>query len=137
MGKIRGKHNRIGNINLILDQLVASSPTGGSTIQELANICAVSDRNIYRYLNDIEKLGLELARPQQTSHKGDLGRYRLGSTTMELCQSDPGLIMMVCLSTVNISQYLKLQFALYEIFIRKIANEHRIFIPLEWTVNII
>lgn len=96
---VKDGHNRIKNINLILEKLIVSSPTGGTTLKELADLCKVSDRNIYRYLRDIEKMGFDLIRPRQASNDNGKGRYQLSSETIQLCQVDISLTMLIGLYT--------------------------------------
>lgn len=135
MGRVKAKHNRIKNINLILKKLLVSSPTGGATLQELADLCKVSERNIYRYLKDIEKMGFELIRPRQAITNASKGRYQLSSGTIQSCRADISLMMQIGLYTQKLTIYRQLLNAMYELFIRKVATQHGIFIPLEWKIS--
>lgn len=135
MGRVKSKHNRFKNINLILEKLLASSPTGGATLQELAEICKVSERNVYRYLKDIEKMGFELIRPRQAIANANKGRYQLSSGTIQSCRVDISLMMQIGLYTQKLTMYRQLLNTMYELFIRKVAIQHGIFIPLEWKIN--
>lgn len=74
----RGKHNHEVNLDIVLRELMDSSRTGGVTLQHLANVCGVSKRHVYRYLRELEQMGIPLERPLvvQTGRAGG-GRYKL------------------------------------------------------------
>jgi AcrR family transcriptional regulator len=135
MGRVKTKHNRVKNINLILEKLLISSPAGGASLQELADLCKVSDRNVYRYLRDIEKMGFELIRPRQAIMHDGKGRYQLGAASIQTCQADINLMMLIGLYNQKLIEYRQLLCAAYELFIRKVANQYGIFIPLKWKIN--
>ena len=56
--KIR-KKNRSNNLRLIL-RLLKKHVQDGVTVQQMALACGVSERNIYRYLQELKQLGLPI-----------------------------------------------------------------------------
>lgn len=135
MGRVKARHNRVKNINLILEELLISSPAGGASLQELAELCKVSERNVYRYLRDIEKMGFELIRPRHAIMNYGQGRYQLGYASMQSCQADINLMLLIGLYNQNLTEYRQLLCAMYELFIRKVANQYGVPIPLKWKID--
>jgi len=65
-------------LGIVLKELRDSSQAGGVTLQHLVNVCGVSKRHIYRYLRELEEMGVPIERPQiiQPGKPGG-GRYKL------------------------------------------------------------
>lgn len=53
------KKNRTNNLRLIL-RLLKKHTQEGVTIKQMALACGVSERNIYRYLQELKQLGLQI-----------------------------------------------------------------------------
>ncbi|SHE77782.1 helix-turn-helix domain-containing protein [Desulforamulus putei] len=68
----RRKKNHAANLRLIVKMLKKHSPQGGVTLQQMAEACGVSERNIYRYLQELKQLGIEIERhkPSQPGKPG-------------------------------------------------------------------
>ena len=62
----------------VLKVLKENAHLGGVTLQELVNACGVSKRHVYRYLKELEDMGVSIERPQiiQPGKPGQ-GRYKL------------------------------------------------------------
>ncbi|MDO7787074.1 HTH domain-containing protein [Desulforamulus aquiferis] len=74
----RGRHNHAENLNKVLEQLKSNNLDEGVTLQHLVEVCGVSKRHIYRYLNELEQLGIEIERPKQYQGiKAGVGKYKL------------------------------------------------------------
>lgn len=70
----------------------SSSSTEGVTLQHLANVCGVSKRHIYRYLRELEEMGLPLERPLVIyPGRSGGGHYKLKSDS----QSEELMLLMV------------------------------------------
>ena len=62
----------------VLKELKESAHSGGVTLQQLVNACGVSKRHVYRYLKELEEMGVSIERPQIIQPgKPGVGRYRL------------------------------------------------------------
>lgn len=68
----RRKKNHSANLRLIVKMLKKDTPQGGITLQQMAEACGVSERNVYRYLQELKQLGLEIERIK-TSQPGKPG----------------------------------------------------------------
>ena len=74
----RGKHNHEANLATVLKELKESAHSGGVTLQQLVNACGVSKRHVYRYLRELEEMGVSIERPQIIQPgKPGVGRYKL------------------------------------------------------------
>lgn len=136
MIRVKAKHNRVRNINLILRKLLKSSSQGGSTLEDLAQLCNVSERHVYRYLRDIENMGFELIRPQQIpTSDGGKGRYRLSDKTIQASQGDISLMLLIGLYTQKEIQYRQQLLAIYEVFVRNAAAKNGIILPINWNMR--
>lgn len=136
MGRANTKHNRVANINKVLNHLRKTTPKGGCTLNELAQLCKVSTRNIYRYLNDLEDIGFDIVRPAQ-SKPGvtGQGKYRLRSRTMPQSRVDANLMMLIGLYAKKQNQYREQLRLLYEFLIRYIAMKNSILLPPNWKLT--
>ncbi|MBM7853994.1 putative DNA-binding transcriptional regulator YafY [Desulfohalotomaculum tongense] len=136
MGRAKTKHNHAANLDLILNKLRESTPDGGVTLEELSSLCGVSKRNIYRYLNELEYMGIEIIRPvQQKPGTPGRGKYYLSEKTMLESDTDASLIMLMGLNAQKEAQYRNLLMALYEIFIRYLAAKYHLSLPKEWKMS--
>ncbi|WP_031513499.1 HTH domain-containing protein [Desulfofalx alkaliphila] len=127
------RHNRSKNIELMLQYLRKKTPSGGATLDELAKLCKVSTRNIYRYINDIEELGFELVRPvQQKPGTPGKGRYRLRRKTLPQSETITDLMMLISYNTKMQMLYREFLNILYEIFVRHLAAKYRLSLPADW-----
>lgn len=74
----RGKHNHEANLGVVLKELKEGTPQGGVTLQQLVSVCGVSKRHIYRYLKELEEMGVPIERPYVIQPgKSGAGRYKL------------------------------------------------------------
>ncbi|MEW6066192.1 hypothetical protein P378_03065 [Desulforamulus profundi] len=58
----RRKKNHTANLRLIVKMLKRDTPQGGVTLRQMADACGVSERNVYRYLQELKQLGIEVER---------------------------------------------------------------------------
>ncbi|MEG6521663.1 transcriptional regulator [Desulfotomaculum sp. 1211_IL3151] len=91
-GPKRGKHNHEQNLDIVIRELRSSSHADGVTLQHLANVCVVSKRHIYRYLRELEEIGLPIERPlvNYPGRSGG-GHYKLKSDS----QSEEWMLLMI------------------------------------------
>jgi transcriptional antiterminator len=132
MERAKIKHNRAENVNLILKELLKTSLHGGCTLEELAELCNVSSRNVYRYLKDIEGMGFELVRPLPTKlAHGGKGRYKLSDKTIQSSQHDFNLLMLIGLYTEKERQYREQLNLINELFLRYLAAKKGLLLPFK------
>ncbi len=136
MTKQKRKNARINNISLIINELHRTTPHGGSTITELAALCGVSTRNVYRYLNDIESMGIEIIRPVQVKPglRGK-GRYQLKNIAADSAE-DSGLIALISYCIAGELQCRQLYYKTCELLIKYLALKHKLSLPPNWTLKI-
>lgn len=93
----RGKHNHATNLGIVLQEMRDGTPAGGVTLQHLVTVCGVSKRHVYRYLKELEEMGMPLERPQalQPGRSG-AGRYKL-----TLDQDREKMVEMILLAIFN------------------------------------
>lgn len=133
MGRANKKHNHAANLNLILNELRKTSPDGGLTLKELAELCGVSTRNIYRYLNEIEEMGFDLVRPMQTKPGSyGQGKYRLRNKTLPETRIDTNLMMIIGLNAQRQLQYQEHLRIINEFFIKYLAAKYNLSLPSDW-----
>lgn len=133
MGRNRKKHNHSANLGLILNELRKSSPEGGMTLKELADLCGVSKRNVYRYLNEIEDMGFELIRPTQTRPcQPGHGKYRLSGKALLENKTDTNLMMILGFFAQGQLQYHEHLKVVKEFFIRYLAAKYKLSLPVNW-----
>ncbi|MEG6616863.1 hypothetical protein V6C27_10595 [Peptococcaceae bacterium 1198_IL3148] len=129
----KGKHNLVNNVSLVLKELVRTSGRGGSTLEELADLCGVSTRNVYRYLREIETMGFQLLRPSQVNSKNKgKGRYRLSAQVLQICQTDMELVMLINFYSHMEKQYREHLNLINEVFIRYLAGKNGLILPINW-----
>ncbi len=136
MAKQKGKNKRLKNIEIIINELHRTTPHGGSTVAELAALCGVSTRNIYRYLNDIESMGIEIIRPVQVKPGvSGKGRYRLKNIFADSAE-DSSLITLISYCIVGELQCRHLFYKTCELLIKYWALKHGLSLPPNWTLKI-
>lgn len=124
------KHNRVNNISLILRELLKTSKMGGSTLGELADLCGVSRRNIYRYLNEIEAMGFELVRPSNLkATKNVKGRYKLSNKEPQFFQANIDLLMLSALYMQKEKQYREELNLIYEVLVKLLVLKNKTLLP--------
>ena len=136
MGRANTKHNHIANVNLVLNHLRKTTPEGGATLTELAELCGVSTRNIYRYLNELEEIGFDIVRPIQ--NKPGIpghGKYRLRNRTLPYSRIDANLMMLIGVYAQKQLHYHEQLQLIYEFFIRHMAIKNHLTLPANWKLE--
>lgn len=134
MGREHKKHKHAANLSLILNELRKTSLEGGLTLKDLAELCSVSKRNVYRYLNEIEKMGFELVRPVQTKPGvSGQGKYRLRRKTLPEDRLDTNIMMILGLVAQGQLQYYEHLKVVNEFFIRYLAAKYQLSLPANWS----
>lgn len=54
------KHNHDKNLEIVLRELRQGNLKGGTSLEQLAEMCEVSTRQIYRYFNELQNMGFEV-----------------------------------------------------------------------------
>ena len=130
------KNKRQENINLLIHELQKAAPAGGLTLKEMAEICGVSTRNIYRYLNDIEKMGIEIIRPVQIKPAlSGRGRYRLKYSINQEFSEDAEVIIFISYCIVGAYEYRRLLCQTLELLIKHLALKNRLSLPFGWALR--
>jgi len=133
MSREQKKHKHAANLSMILNELRKTSLEGGLTLKELAELCGVSKRNVYRYLNEIENMGFELVRPIQTKPgQAGQGKYRLRRKTLPENRLDTNLMMILGLVAQGQLQYHEHLKVVNEFFIRYLAAKYQLSLPVNW-----
>ncbi len=136
MGRANTKHNHIANVNLVLNHLRKTTPDGGATLTELAELCAVSTRNIYRYLNELEQIGFDIVRPVQNKPGvPGQGKYRLRNRTLPYSRIDANLMMLIGVYAQKQIHYREQLQSIYEFFIRHMAIKNHLTLPADWKLE--
>ncbi|MTI81266.1 MAG: WYL domain-containing protein [Firmicutes bacterium] len=132
MKENKTKHNHAANLNLILNKLIRSP----RTMEELAEICNVSKRNVYRYLNELEEMGIEINRPivQKPGTPGK-GKYQLKHNNLLNSRNDANLFMLIAINARKEDQYRQFLISIYEFFIKYLAVKHQMPLPFEWKLE--
>ena len=95
-----GKKNYSKNLRLIFKLLRDHTPQGGITVPQMATACAISPRNVYRYLRELEALGIGIERPRPSqSAKAGPGLYSLTANQPE--DLTPEMLHLAFLSKVQ------------------------------------
>ncbi|SHK40045.1 HTH domain-containing protein [Desulforamulus aeronauticus DSM 10349] len=128
--KIR-KKNRTNNLRLIL-RLLKKHGQEGVTVQQMALACGVSERNIYRYLQELKQLGLQIEsyKPYQPGITGCY--YKLKAPQEKDISSE-------VLNLVSLNQALQDCYQVQDsiLFMKKVilwrlAIRYGILVPLHW-----
>ncbi|MEG6521657.1 helix-turn-helix domain-containing protein [Desulfotomaculum sp. 1211_IL3151] len=125
----KAKHNHGENLKIMLSELRDYSDCGGASLEYLALKCGVSTRQIYRYLNELQKMGYEILKT--ASHNPE---YPGGYTLREKEQDSSGeLLMLNMLSELDFvkNEILYARYFLQELLVRKCMCQVGIVIPLE------
>jgi transcriptional antiterminator len=129
----KSKHKSVNNISLILKELLRTSKQGGSTLEELADLCGVSTRNIYRYLNIIETMGFQLVRPSNLDLANKVkGCYKLSFEIPQPSYEDIDLLMLIFLYKHKAKQYREHIKLIYEVFVSLLALKNGLILPIDW-----
>lgn len=127
-----GKKNYSRNLQLIFNLLKDSTPQGGITLPQMAEACGVSNRNVYRYLRELEDLGIgiERPRPSQTVNSGP-GTYFLKAHQLDTLT--PEMIHLAFLSKVQQECFIFQNNLAYvkKIILYRLALKNNFKIPLE------
>lgn len=136
MTKHKKKNKRLENIKLLICELQKATPNGGLTLQEMAEICGVSTRNIYRYLNDIEKIGIEIIRPVQIKPGlSGCGKYCLANSINPELSEDTEMIVFIGCCVVGAYQYCQLLCQTFELLIKYLALKNKLILPSNWALR--
>ncbi|AEF94041.1 helix-turn-helix, type 11 domain-containing protein [Desulfotomaculum nigrificans CO-1-SRB] len=119
------KHNHALNLARLLQALKDSTSVGGITLQQLVDICGVSKRQVYRYLRELEQMGIEIERPRvRAGRKKSTGCYRLNPYQVEDFLTETMLLMFFNELIINYQQYKKQVLFLKEFIIHFLAMRH-------------
>lgn len=58
--KLKIKHNHAQNLEIVLRELRQGKTLGGTSLEQLADKCNVSTRQIYRYFNELQNMGFKI-----------------------------------------------------------------------------
>lgn len=125
----KAKHNHGENLKIMLSELRKYRESGGAPLEYLALKCGVSTRQVYRYLNELQKLGYEILKT--ANHDA---AYPGGYTLREKEQDSAGeLLMLNMLSELDLvkNEILYASYFLKELLVRKCMCQVGIIIPLD------
>lgn len=122
------QHKHGQNLVKVFRALMESASTGGVTLQQLTDTCGVSRRQIYRYLKEIEQLGIDIERPQAGAAKRKgIGYYRLNPNQDKEFFNETILLMYLNELLINYHQYKNYILFLKEYLIKRLATRYGLY----------
>ncbi|MEG6521666.1 HTH domain-containing protein [Desulfotomaculum sp. 1211_IL3151] len=129
----RGKHNYEVNLGIVLRELKESAHSDGVTLQQLVDACGVSKRHVYRYLRELEEMGVAIERPQifQPSIPGG-GRYKLKISQGEEVMGETIILVTLGQMIKQYELYQQQIISIYKLIITSMAVRYGFKLPLNF-----
>ncbi|MDO7787079.1 WYL domain-containing protein [Desulforamulus aquiferis] len=127
------EHNHSRNLKIVLRELQRYNGLGGISLEDLAFKCGVSNRQIYRYLNELQSMGFEIIKTTNYD-ASSRGRYSINDDEKSEDEITLPLINLLEFMDSFKNEILAARLFIREVLLRNWLMQQGIILPLHYPI---